>query len=658
VSDGEIGARRGFFAERFPTVAARLAQGVGEQFAMVMRDGEAVDIRLDDRQMYGGDARRYADEQLAAYKAKPLRLFMNELSNSGLVSPICIGLVAALNRALAESGRDSLPIYPVDNPTFLVVFGLGLGHHLDALAHHTKARWLILIEPIVGFFEHSFAVVDWPALARQFEDRGGGIHIITAIDPGAIAASITRIMDSQGIAYADGSWVFTHYPLWAFAEARKRLHEAIEFAFINRGFFEDELRMMTNAVTNFAERDFHLLEGKPRLARTETAVIAGAGPSLDESLAALHRLRDRIVLFSCGTALRPLLRSGLVPDYHCELENVPEVFDLISETAQYGDLGRMTLIASATVDPRVPPLFGRRIFFFRDSVSSTKILGGAYRTLSGAAPTCVNVGMMAASYLGFTNFALFGTDCGIRPGGKIHAEGTIYRELGLWQDRERGKTHPIEVDGNFGGIVRTDWVYDASRLMLAGAIGSHRFDVVNCSDGALIPGARPCVPDSLEINGPAIDRTALGGALVTGLRQFGPGEILKGTDLGVVRRQAELLFERLEAVLDELAAGAPDFAAAYGRLKALLAESAGRYLHTDAMVSGTLCGFPRIAMFYGFRIADPTFRRVVFERYIAEFRAVAESMAARTRALFLDLEARIEAGQTAQASSDRIAAGC
>jgi hypothetical protein len=39
--------------------------------------------------------------------------------------------------------------------------------------------------------------------------------------------------------------------LGAFAEAVKRMEGAAGFAYINRGFFEDELLMMTKAVTNF-----------------------------------------------------------------------------------------------------------------------------------------------------------------------------------------------------------------------------------------------------------------------------------------------------------------------------------------------------------------------------------------------------------------------
>jgi hypothetical protein len=650
VNEDVVEARRAVFAERFPAVAARLAQGAADQFAVVERDGQAVDIGVNEQQMYGGDARGFTDGQVAAYMAKPLRVFMNRLDNSGLVSPVCIRLVHALNEQLAADGQDSVAAYPIDNPTFLIVFGVGLGHHLEALMRRTEARWLVLVEPIVGFFEASFRVVDWPAVIAEFERRGGQVHIVAAIDPGVIAAEIGSVMNEHGIAYADGSWVFTHYPLWAFAEARKRLFEGIEFAFVNRGFFEDELRMMENAVANFAHRSFGLLEGKPRLARPETGAVVGAGPSLDESIATLHRIRDRVILFSCGTALRALLRQGLVPDFHCELENVPEVHGLIAEAASHGDLRRVTLIASATVDPRVPSFFGETIFFFRDLVSSTQILGRNFRILPGVAPTCVNLGVAAASFMGIGNLVLFGTDCGVRPGGKRHAEGTVYRDVGSWRDIDRARGHAIEVEGNFGGVIATDWVYDACRLMLANVIGRHRFNVVNCSDGALIPGARPCVPDAFEVVGPAVDRPEFMRTLDRGLRRFEPGAMVAGVDFAALARATDLVLDRLDELLREIGEGEPDFGAAYARIAKFAADAEGRYSCCDSIISGTLNALPRIAMFYGFRIADPTVRRRLFGRFIGEARAIAAEMAARTRALWAELADQVEPGAGALAA--------
>ncbi len=159
------------------------------------------------------------------------------------------------------------------------------------------------------------------------------------------------------------------------------------------------------------------------------------------------------------------------------------------------------------------------------------------------------------------------------------------------------------------------------------------------------------MPEALAIAGGAIDRALLTRALEAGTTHFAPGEILRGTDLRAMARAADRMFARLDAVLDELAAGAPDFAVAHGRIRDLVAELAGGYLDSDAMISGTLTALPRIAMFFGFRIADPAIRRALFDRYMAEFRAVSRAMAERTRALFAELDGKLGWASFAYASS-------
>ena len=163
---------------------------------------------------------------------------------------------SAQRRLLAERQRRDRRAIPIDSPTFLVVFGLGLGHHLEELARRTKARWLILVEPIVEFFEHSLRGRGLAGADRRISRRAAAA---STSSPRSIPARwLPRIVRSMDGArhrlspMAAGSSPIIRF--WAFAEARKRLHEAIEFAFINRGFFEDELRMMTNAVDEFRRR--------------------------------------------------------------------------------------------------------------------------------------------------------------------------------------------------------------------------------------------------------------------------------------------------------------------------------------------------------------------------------------------------------------------
>jgi flagellin glycosyltransferase Maf-like protein/6-hydroxymethylpterin diphosphokinase MptE-like protein len=638
-------ASRAAFAQRFPKIIESLDRPGAVSSSLIEENGTIVDAMVNDTRLYNADAKSFAVNQVDAFMAKPLRLFMEKPNQAGLVSPVCVKLHDALGEFLIERGIEEIRSQVNDDsPRYLVVFGLGLGHHIEALARRTKARWLIIVEPIADFIAHSFHTVDWPALFAHFEKQGGGVEIVTQIDPGEMVSGVVRYMTDQGIPYVDGSYVFTHYPLWAFTEARNRLYEAVEFAFINRGFYEDELVMMTNAVTNFAAKPFWLIEGRPRLHRPELALIVGAGPSLDECLPRLKEIRDRVVLFSAGTALRPLLRNGIVPDLHCELENVPATVEALTEASKYGDLSQITLMASATVDPRIPPMFGETIYFFRDSVSSTQLLGDKHLPIAGATPTCVNMALSMAAFLGFTDMALFGADCGIRPGSDDHAKDTIYRDVGTFRkDGDTNQRYPVEVEGNFGGVARTNWIYDSCRLMLAEVIQLRSLNAVNASDGAFIPGAVPRVPEAIEpTNNEAIDHAAVIAALKRALNLIEPAAIFAESDLGATARNADRLFTDLDSMLAKLGEGAPDFGGVYSAVRSFVDKAEGRYGRTEAIVSGTLVALPRIAMFFGFRVDDPAVRVELFSLFIKEFRATVERMKEGTAKLFARLIALAE----------------
>ena len=75
--------------------------------------------------------------------ARPPRLLMEAPQDAGLVSEICIELKLAMERVLAEATASEISRAPISAPTFLIVFGIGLGYHLEELVRRTRARWII-----------------------------------------------------------------------------------------------------------------------------------------------------------------------------------------------------------------------------------------------------------------------------------------------------------------------------------------------------------------------------------------------------------------------------------------------------------------------------------------------------------------------------------
>jgi hypothetical protein len=116
---------------------------------------------------------------------------------------------------------------------------------------------------------------------------------------------------------------------------------------------------LSNAARIAREGDAARLDG---LAAAMPAVIAAAGPSLDDDIHDIHRVRDRALLIACDTALRPLVSVGLEPHFVVALD------PSLSNACHLGGLhvpSRTWLVGEGSLHPSAFALFERRTFFFR-----------------------------------------------------------------------------------------------------------------------------------------------------------------------------------------------------------------------------------------------------------------------------------------------------
>lgn len=116
---------------------------------------------------------------------------------------------------------------------------------------------------------------------------------------------------------------------------------------------------LSNAARIAREGDAARLDG---VAAGIPAVIAAAGPSLDDDIHDLHRVRDRALLIACDTALRPLVSVGLEPHFVVALD------PSLANACHLGGLhvpNRTWLVGEGSLHPSAFAQFERRTFFFR-----------------------------------------------------------------------------------------------------------------------------------------------------------------------------------------------------------------------------------------------------------------------------------------------------
>ncbi|MCW0181478.1 MAG: DUF115 domain-containing protein [Zavarzinia sp.] len=625
------------FAERFPAIAGSLP---ATTLSTIVRDetGRAIDIDLGRGRVYNGDAEALAAEQVGRFEVKPLQFFTQDLSGANIGSEVSARMRDRMLEGMAENGITSYSNKPDYEGSFLVILGLGLGYHLRPLIETTKARHVLIVEPVPEFTAHAAATQDWQALFEIADRRGIDIKLSSAAQPDQIIAEIRRLVYRIGEPFIDGAFVFVHYPSWVLTETRDRLQQVIDQMFISKGFYEDELKMMSNAVGNLLRYDSRLIDAKPKPARPETAIIIGSGPSIDRSMDDLRRLVPQGVVFSAGTSLRVCLRNGIRPQFHCELENGDPTVEVLTALSREFDLSGITLIASVTVDPRVAALFDEVYFFFRDSVSSTRILAPERHELIGVGPTCVNTALRVSAALGFTDYILFGTDCGSKLGQVKHSRDSVYAVTDKYKTFERNLKYNQTLPGNFGGIVECDWILALCAQILGDITRRYKLNVLNTSDGALLNGVMPRVASSIR----NLPRQADAGKVRADMRRLAracpAGSFFERWEPGQLLEGATAFYDDLLALVDETIAQGEDLVAFWHRLSDFMDGFKDQYARTESIAHGSIRSMPKIGMYFSHRMTDPERRAMMMATFLAEYRSTVLFMRDGTLGLIADLE--------------------
>ena len=620
-AEDRIQRNRAFLISRFPDLAGILETPVAT--AAVREDGAVIDLDLGQNRLYGSDGRTLAAEQVAGYMEKPLRFFITDLSGANVASQTSFRLFQRLLGELESRGIDvgKMEAKPQYEGCFLVVLGLGLGFHLQDLIDRTGAKVILIVEHHAEFLRHSLESLDWAGLITRNEARGCKISVVVPASAADAIRNISTHFTEEGSHFIDGAYVFVHYPSATLFDIRDRLVESVQILYSSRGYHEDELVMMTNSTANMALGNFRLLDNKLRPERSEPAFIIGSGPSIDKSFERIKQMRERAVVFSCGTGLRGCLSNGIVPDFHCEIENGPQVYEVLSVVRSQFDFKGITLVAPFSVDPRVPTLFDEKFLFFRDAISGSRILTDHTNEIYLAVPTVSNCGLRTALSMGFGTFYLFGVDCGAKDPNRQHSKQSVYFHADLF------KAEPLTdmtytFPGNFGGLVKSNWVLMFTRMMIAEACRIYRPQVFNCSDGANIRNTTPKVVEAVKLPELSRSRAQIKEAIRKLLRPCGPRELLATVSFERLREETEA-FRRDGLRAIELAANdEKNFIGFWRHLDAFLKDRTSDYAQIPSMIDCSLKSLPKIGMFLVHRIPDRAIRQEIYDAFIDEYRSI------------------------------------
>ena len=624
-TQGSLEAGRAAMARRFPALIDALNAATPESVAVQDASGAVVDIDIGATRLYRDDARTLARRQVDDFMAAPTRYVRTTVAGNNSAYGVGRRLSDFMIAACHDLGitDECLSLAPEYEGGVLIVLGVGLGYHIPELVRRTRARTVILYEPFVEFFHHAMAALDWEAFLTESEAAGREISLVWTREAEEAIRVIRWRLEKVAKPFIDGTYVFAHYPAEAVVRTRDGLGGCFDVLSQVFGFFEDELRMFTNTVANLKRQRFRLLEAKPMVRRREPVFVIAAGPSLDRDLEEIKRRREGVLVISCGTALRALLRAGIVPDFHCENESIPDTFEAYDETRRAYAFTGITLITALTVDPRSYVLFDEGWAYFREHVTPTLLFTTPDRVLANSTPNVANAAMRAAVAMGFAAITLFGVDLGVRTGGRIHAEGTVYDHIPSFGDYEQSLSFGYTLPGNFGGMVETDVNFNHARLQLEALISQSRIEVVNCSDGLHIAGATAQPAAALPPLRRRLDRARIKQQIAANFTGYAPGGYPFQPALEAATVAAEGGFAGLIEAIDRAGQG-HDFVAFFHAV----APFADERVHggVQRFVAGSLISMYKIAAFFLMRVRDDVQRQALFQRFVGEYRAIVLEM--------------------------------
>ena len=615
------------FLELMPHVCSAIKNHKPISKLIHLENGEPT-VDFNGTLVYERGAITEAKEQIDKYAVHAERLTIEGIRSDSL-DPHARPAFDKLSQKFGASGFKVSKTLMIDESYFLIMIGVGLAQHLDAVVEKTKCRVLILIEPNVDLIHQSWYVYDWRPLIERMIDRGG-IEIEIGSNVTNIVANLHTVFRQYNPMGLDGSTVFRHYHTNILSEIGREFRERVNTALMGLGFFQDEVNMIGQTYKN-------LEHGKSRLVQAQAeqpgipCMIVGNGPSLDDLIPTIRENAENAVIFACGSAITTLVEHGITPDFWVMSERVREVLTMVEDLAEIFDTKTVTFIGSSTVFPGVTDYFDDYILFLRPGLSTAPIFKTRDdQVLVIPDPVAANSGLSVALHLGFREFYFMGVDAGSKFKDRGHAKGGFYERTGDYL-----KELPLSCPGNFGGTVWTTSVLTWSRENLEKLMGpASGRTFYNLSDGALIKYAKPLHHKVAKFHPPKQPKKEIVEKLTKNCAIYTKEEFEEQWDKAAI-------IDRLPGYCEELKSAVNDDDMndlLYAKQLAHLLESAKTASGMAMCVRGTLFSFLVAFEFLNNRFVDPDEREAGKKIFKEEFSTLVDTISGRAIEMFLSLE--------------------
>ena len=288
----------------------------------------------------------------------------------------------------------------------IVIFGLGLGYLLDETFNRFPSK-IYLYEPDLNLLHFVLSNVDLSELLSS-----GRIFISNDLDELISTLSASYITkDRIEVVYLKNYGIIKNKELILLTQ---KIFEACKSKMVDvNTIIKFSKKWLINTIKNITyvntEKGYLLSDLKNKY-KGKTAIIAGAGPSLDENISKIKANRDKLTIFAVNKSVKYLLEKGITPDFVVCL-------DAYNMQKTLGELTPHLSITNAIADIRTDETITRlgfnKIFFnFSETDFFIKKLSkyNNFMRFFESGGTASSLALVSAIKMGFDKVILAGID--------------------------------------------------------------------------------------------------------------------------------------------------------------------------------------------------------------------------------------------------------
>lgn len=314
--------------------------------------------------------------------------------------------------------------------TFLFM-GSGNTGYLRELIEHVEVRLNIIVyEPSVKIFLEALEQIDL--------EKGMEKHLVVFWVEGVGGMSLdnmdqilSRMMHLEKLQYLQ-LFVLPNYDVLFQVECETLVKKCEKIALAKRVNYNTAVRFSEIASINAMKNSRYLCKGYKTIQLFQTipmdipGIVVAAGPSLNKNIRELKRAKGKAFIIAVDTAIKPLLREGIVPDMFFIVDAKKPI-----ELVKIDGAAQIPMVTTLDASPEIMDYHQGKKFFFDEGYRFAARIMRKSGLPWGDVCTGGSVATNAFSLLykiGLKTIILVGQDLALT-GNRTHADGTFEEKM-------------------------------------------------------------------------------------------------------------------------------------------------------------------------------------------------------------------------------------